>query len=895
MPERKTRSNHMSPTGDFSSQESWELLQNSSVGFFKSTPQGRYLAVNPALAKMLGYKTPRELVSSVLDIATQVYKNPKDRQAFVQLLQEQEQVLNYECCLLSRQGQEIWVSKNAEIVRDAEDNILYYQGVIQDISAPRTAQTQLHSSQSQLTQIVYSTPIATFVIDTTQRIIHWNLACEKLTGLKEEQMQGKKKQWQAFYSSQRPVLADLILEENTEARLQEYYPGKWRRSSLVKLAYEAEDFFADLGEQGKWIFFTAAPVMDQNGKLIGAMETLQDITERKNAEKALQESEQKYRTLIETASSGCWQVDHREVTVDVNQALCNILGYSREELIGKTPLDFVDAQNAPIFIQNSAGNSPQTNRSYEITLTRKDGRKVHAQFNSTTLLDGSGNITGSFAFVSDISRQKETEQALRESEEKYKYEKDYLDNIFENSADAIGIVDQHGRFSRWNKRASEIFGYDFPDMLGKHFSEFYAYREEMQELLKLLAKQGYVHDFQVYFINKDGSLRPCSVSISKIHDEEGLAMGSISIVRDLTEWKKAQERLEEMSLYDPLTSLYNRFFFEEEMQRLGDSRHTPLGIIICDIDGLKLINDTMGHFKGDELIQESAKILKGCFRKSDILARIGGDEFAVLLPESGKSEVQACCQRIKSRVEEYNQKEPELNLSISIGYAVSQGANVNMQELFKSADDSMYKEKLQQSFQSRNATLQVLLKTLETRDHITEGHTERLQSYALKMGQALGLAEKSLKNLQLLAQFHDLGKVGITDRILYKPGSLSASEFQEMQRHCEIGHRIALSVSYLSQIADLILKHHEWWNGQGYPLGLQGEDIPVECRILAVLDAFDTMTHERVYKRAMSSQQAVQELRRHAGHQFDPVLVEQFLHLLQVEETDNWQPIPDNW
>ncbi|MFW6388827.1 MAG: PAS domain-containing protein, partial [Desulfohalobiaceae bacterium] len=216
MPERKTRSNHMSPTGDFSSQESWELLQNSSVGFFKSTPQGRYLAVNPALAKMLGYKTPRELVSSVLDIATQVYKNPKDRQAVVQLLQEQEQVLNYECCLLSRQGQEIWVSKNAEIVRDAEDNILYYQGVIQDISAPRTAQTQLHSSQSQLTQIVYSTPIATFVIDTTQRIIHWNLACEKLTGLKEEQMQGKKKQWQAFYSSQRPVLADLILEENTE-------------------------------------------------------------------------------------------------------------------------------------------------------------------------------------------------------------------------------------------------------------------------------------------------------------------------------------------------------------------------------------------------------------------------------------------------------------------------------------------------------------------------------------------------------------------------------------------------------------------------------------------------------------------------------------------------------
>ncbi|MGM0425325.1 MAG: PAS domain S-box protein [Thermodesulfobacteriota bacterium] len=883
MPKKRSQANNISPAVGFNPQESWELLQNAPVGFFKSTPQGKYLAANAALARMLGYNSPQELISSVTDIAAQVYKYPQDRQDLLQILQQQDRVLNYECCLLRRDGTEIWVSKSAEIVRDNESNVLYYQGVLVDVTAHKKTEEKLHASENKLAQIVYSTPIATFVIDKNHCITHWNLACEKLTELQEERMQGTKRQWQAFYSSQRPVMADLILEENTEDKLQEYYPGKWRRSCLVNGAFEAEDFFADLGQAGKWLFFTAAPIVDLNGKLIGAVETLQDVTERRNAEKSMQESEQKYRTLIEAASSGCWQVDHREITVDVNQALCNILGYSRQEIISRTPLDFVDEENASIFLQNSARNTEQTNRSYEITLTRKDGSKVYAQFNSTTLFDSAGNITGSFAFVTDISKQKRIEQALRESERKYKHEKEYLDNIFENSADSIAIVDSQGRFIRWNKRAADMFGYSFQEMQGKHFSEFYADADKLSELLRLLGEQDFVHDYQVQFINKDNTVRPCSVSISKIHDEDSQPMGSISIVKDLTEWERAQKKLEEMSLYDSLTSLYNRFLFEEEMQRLGDSRHAPIGIIVCDIDGLKLINDTLGHNMGDELLQKSAEILRYCFRRSDILARIGGDEFAVLLPKSEESVVQDCCQRIKTRVEEYNQQDPELRLSISIGYAVSKGPQVDMQELFKLADDAMYKEKLQQSSKSRDATFQVLLRTLEARDYIAEGHPERLQSHVSNMAEALGLAEEQLKNLQLLAHFHDLGKVGISDRILFKPEALSAAEFQEMQRHCEIGHRIALSTSYLAHIGDLILKHHEWWNGQGYPLGLKGEEIPVECRILAIADAFDTMTHDRPYRYAMSRDQALQELRRGAGSQFDPDLVERFLQIISAE------------
>ncbi len=163
----------------------------------------------------------------------------------------------------------------------------------------------------------------------------------------------------------------------------------------------------------------------------------------------------------------------------------------------------------------------------------------------------------------------------------------------------------------------------------------------------------------------------------------------------------------------------------------------------------------------------------------------------------------------------------------------------------------MYRVKLHSSRSARSAVVQTLLKALEARDFITEGHGERMQSLAVLLGRKLGVADTTITNLQLLAQFHDIGKVGVPDRILFKEARLSQEEYQEMQRHCEIGQRIALASPEMSSLAELILKHHEWWNGQGYPLGLAGEQIPLECRIIALADAYDAMTNDRPYRPAM--------------------------------------------
>lgn len=225
-------------------------------------------------------------------------------------------------------------------------------------------------------------------------------------------------------------------------------------------------------------------------------------------------------------------------------------------------------------------------------------------------------------------------------------------------------------------------------------------------------------------------------------------------------------------------------------------------------------------------------------------------------------------------------------ISLSIGYAIVDDPSVPMRELFQRADNHMYREKLHRRQSTRSAIVQTVMKLLEARDYITEGHADRLQAIIARMGADLSFSAEKTSALRLFAQFHDIGKVGIPDNILLKPGPLTVEEKTEMQRHSEIGHRIAQSAPDLVPIANWVLKHHEWWNGQGYPLGLSGEEIPVECRILAIADAYDAMTSERPYRQPVSHDEALEEILNCAGSQFDPNLVKQFVSLYEISGPD---------
>lgn len=370
-----------------------------------------------------------------------------------------------------------------------------------------------------------------------------------------------------------------------------------------------------------------------------------------------------------------------------------------------------------------------------------------------------------------------------------------------------------------------------------------------------------------------------------------LALANEELKAEITERTVAEAKMKYLSSHDTLTGLYNRTFFEEQMHKLQQEQCVNVGLIMCDVDGLKLLNDTMGHDKGDSLLISTAKLIKSCFRSSDIVARVGGDEFAILLPHATQKTLEDAYQRLQESTFSLNQTSNGFPLSLSIGFALKTDTETHLNDLYIEADNNMYREKLYRSQSARSAIVQTLMKALEVRDFITEGHAERIQVMVADMGAAIDLPPKSIVDLRLLAQFHDIGKVGLPDRILFKPGKLTPEETLEMQRHCEIGHRIALSSPDLMHIADWVLKHHEWWNGKGYPLGLTGEEIPLECRILAIADAYDAMTSDRPYRKAMSHEEAVAELRRCAGTQFDPDLVDKFAAVLHLPRLDQEKKI----
>lgn len=472
-----------------------------------------------------------------------------------------------------------------------------------------------------------------------------------------------------------------------------------------------------------------------------------------------------------------------------------------------------------------------------------------------------GSINGMLEAV-EKSRSK-----LRESEEKYRL-------VFENSPLGLLHFNSTGTITACNDQLVKIIGSSKGAITGQNMLSLPD--KKMVDAVKQALSGVQSHYEGSYHATTSGKVISLKADFAPIIIKDNTAIGAVCIVEDITKRKMHEEQLKYLSLHDSLTGLYNRVYFEQEMRRLEVGRCFPVGMIVCDVDGLKLVNDTLGHDKGDALLVAAADVIMEAFRESDVVARIGGDEFAVLLPNSPRDVIERAFRRIRDAAERHNEAKPELPLSISIGFAVSNGKKTNMKELFKEADNNMYREKLHSSQSARSAIVNTLMKALEARDYITEGHAIRLQDLVISMAVSVGLPERRVTDLRLLAKFHDIGKVGVPDRILFKPGTLTSEEAAEMQRHCEIGHRIALSAPDLVHIADWILKHHERWDGNGYPLGLGGEEIPLECRILAIADAYDAMTSDRPYRQAITHREALAELRKCAGTQFDPQLVSKF-------------------
>lgn len=479
-----------------------------------------------------------------------------------------------------------------------------------------------------------------------------------------------------------------------------------------------------------------------------------------------------------------------------------------------------------------------------------------------------------------------TEEELRsqyaqiiESEQKLKDSEQYTQSIIKALPDLLFVLSNEGRFidcQGGNKNEllvpAEIFiGKKLEDVMPKEIANT-AY-----EKIKRL-RAGSELEILEYSLPTPGGKTEYETRMVK-NGEKSI----VAISRDITDRKTYEKNLTYISEHDELTGLYNRRFFENDLGRERVSLDYPVAVLSFDVNGLKIINDTLGHAKGDQLLISSADIIKRALPPEAVVARIGGDEFIGILDNTDEKKAKDIMDLVELELDEYNKNNKMFPISIAMGLSVETIPGEGIARALNEADENMYRQKLMQAKSSRNQIIQSLMAVLSVKDYITQGHSDRMSDTIVKMGEALELHPKRIANLNLLAQVHDLGKIGIPDSILFKEGPLTQEEWTLMRQHSEKGYRIAMNTPDLVDVAEFILKHHEKWDGSGYPLNLKEKEIPIECRMLSIVDAYDAMTNDRPYRKGIDKQEAFEELERCKGTHFDPDLVDLFIDIESLQ------------
>lgn len=472
---------------------------------------------------------------------------------------------------------------------------------------------------------------------------------------------------------------------------------------------------------------------------------------------------------------------------------------------------------------------------------------------------------------------KKIEEALEDSKERY-------ETLVNSAPFGVITINEEGIITSCNNEVLKFFGQAEKEIIGKHFTKHkFLNVGDIPRYLKMFGyalggKEGM--PFEITGLDKNGNVFFGEVYYGLIKKDNRVKYVQV-LIADITKRKQAEEKLKYLRFHDNLTGLYNRAYFEEEIKRLNSDRQLPLSFIIGDINGLKLINNAFGNEEGDRVLKNIAEALKECCRREDIIARWGEDEFSVLLPRTSAEYTRKIVGRIKEICQKVGRSRTKFDFSI--GMSTKDNPEQDFRDIIREASDEMYKNKLFWAKSIPDSVISSLVESLMETSFETKEHGKRIRKMVLKLGRAIGLPKSKLDELSMLADLHDLGKIAIPDDILRKKEKLNERDWQVLKSYPEIGYSIAQSSYKISCIAEYILTHHERWDGKGYPRGLKGEDIPLVSRIAAIADAYDVMRSGRFYKRTLSKKEAIEELRKSSGSQFDPKLVEEFIKILEEE------------
>ncbi len=441
--------------------------------------------------------------------------------------------------------------------------------------------------------------------------------------------------------------------------------------------------------------------------------------------------------------------------------------------------------------------------------------------------------------------------------------------------EGIAITSVEFEFLFANQAAEKIFGVEKGELIGMNVLDF-VYDKNIANL-KTAAKgrlEGKSASYDIVIQKKNGEERILNVTTSP-YIKDGERTQLIEVFRDITIQKKLEEKINYMTFHDSLTDLYNRAYLEQEMEKLDTQRQMPLSILMIDLNNLKLVNDLYGHRFGDMMLVKAAKILKSCCRDEDTVARFGGDEFVILLPQTINDRAETVKERILEECDSVLVQ--DIPISLAIGVATKYSEKELFSDILTESEELMYKHKLLENETTKSALLKVLLKKLSSVSYDTEESIQRIENLANLVGERMGLAPQEVNKLTNLISLRNIGNATLPEKIFKKQGKLSELEWEKIRKHPEKGYRVAISMEKFMNIAEDIFAHHEWFDGEGYPRKLKGEKIPLLARIVSIVDAYDVMVTGRPYKKPVKRQDAVEEIKKHSGSQFDPDLVDLFI------------------
>lgn len=820
-----------------------------------------FLDVNPAFEEMTGLKMKDIVGKKVTEVLPGIKEETFDWIKFygqIALTGGREEITQYSNTL----GR--WY-KITVFSPQKEYFVTCFQEVTAEMERIKTLEEQrriIENLNLELEKIFNGTQDAMFLVRVENgefRYIRNNIAHQKLTGFSMDDIKDKT-----------PV--EVLGNE-----LGKIIENNYKRCVEAQKTITYEETLKLPGGERTWLT-SLTPVIENNivKYIVGSSK---DITLQKIAEKEKEDLLKRYHAMFNEHTAVMLLIEpFTGKILDANPSACSFYGYTKEELL---KMHIQDINMLPKEeVEKMRLMALQEKQRYFVFPHRlKNGEIKLVDVFSAPINYGDKKVL--FSIIFDVTEREELKRQLYE-------EKELLRTTFFSIGDGVVTTDPLGRITSMNKVAQKITGWDENEAKGRPFTDVFCLISEetgkkVEDIVEKVLKSGEIMGLANHtaLVTKDGRKVPIADSAAPIKNEYGEIFGVVMVFRDVSKEKEWQEKILYLSNHDVLTGLYNRRFIEEEINKLELSRDIPFAVIMADVNGLKLTNDVFGHEEGDKLLKKAAEIIKKSCRGKDIIARWGGDEFLIILPGAKANKAQEIVKKIKANCKE--QSTEKIKLSIALGYAVKESSEEKLTKVLKEAEEMMYRNKFNERKSYRKSIIDTLLATLYAKSMETKEHAERLKRYCMVIGNKMGLSQKEMDELLLLAALHDIGKIGISEEILKKPCSLTDSEWEEMKKHPEIGCRIAQNTPELMPVADYILCHHERWDGKGYPKGLKGEEIPLICRIIAVVDAYDAMTSDRPYRKALSKEEAIAELKKNAGSQFDPEIVEIFLKALEKE------------